>query len=211
MKLRALTQREKILIGGAALLLVLGGLAASFFLPLLGHLRALQQEVIEGERVVSRLRELEAQEPALDRRLAELRAAAASEGLDPGASFGPAEALMLLQSVEETWGISWERITFSAADNGVLAVKAAGMGGYRAVSEFLQALRRFPRTTSMGLTSLGPAGDGVRFELEIGFQLNVAAPRAGPTAPPPAVRLRLSPLPPPAEGRENPFVGGQSP
>ncbi|MEW5934762.1 MAG: hypothetical protein AB1816_14395 [Bacillota bacterium] len=211
MRLRALTQREKVLIGGAALLLALGGLAASLFLPLLGHLRALQQEVIEGERVVSRLRELEAQEPALDRRLAELRAAAASEGLDPGASFGPAEALMLLQSVEETWGVSWERITFAAADKGVLAVKATGAGSYRAVSEFLQALGRFPRTTSMSLTSLGPAQKGVRFELEVGLQLNMVAPRAGPTAPPPAVRLRLPPLPSPAEGRENPFVAGQSP
>ena len=209
--MRALTRREKVLIGGAALLLALGGLAASLFLPVLSHLRALQQEVIEGERVVSRLRELEAQEPALDRRLAELRAAAASEGLDPGASFGPAEVLMLLRSVEETWGVSWERITFAAADKGVLAVKVVGTGGYRAVSEFLQALRRFPRTTSMSLTSLGPAQEGVRFELEIGLQLNVVAPRAGPTAPPPAVRLRVSPLPPPAGGRENPFAAGQSP
>lgn len=211
MRLRAFTQREKVLIGGAALLLALGGLASSLLLPLFGQLRVLQQEVIEGERVVSRLRELEAQEPALDRRLAQLRAAAASEGLDPGASFGPAEALMLLQSVEQTWGVSWERITFAAADGGVLAVKATGTGSYRAVAEFLQALRRFPRTTGMSLTSLGPAQKGVRFELEVGLQLNLVAPRAGPTAPPPAVKLRVSPLPSPAEGRENPFAAGQSP
>lgn len=211
MRLRPLTAREKLFIGGAVLVLALGGLAAGLFLPVVGHLRVLQREVIEGERVVSHLRELEGQEPALDRRLAELRAAAASEGLDAGAPFGPAEALMLLQSVEKTWGVSWERIAFAAADKGVLTIKVTGTGGYRAVSEFLQALRRFPRTTSMSLTSLGPVREGVRFELEIGLQWNTVPPRPGPTAPPPTVRLRIWPLPAPEGGRENPFVGGPSP
>lgn len=209
MRFRALTPRERVLMGGAVLLLVLGSLAASLLLPLFSHLRALQQEVREGEQLVLHLHDLEAEEPALDRRLAELRAAVTSEGLDPGASFGPAEALMLLHSVEETWGVSWERMNFTVGEKGVLAVKATGVGGYRAVSEFLRALRRFPRTASINLTSLGPAGEGVRFEIDMALQLNVVAPPAGPTAPPPAMKLRLPPLPSPTEGRENPFVTGQ--
>ncbi|MEW6398903.1 MAG: hypothetical protein AB1503_07040 [Bacillota bacterium] len=209
MKLRGLTHREKLLVAAAASLLVLGGLTASTLLPVLSRLWALKAEVTKGEQLVSRLRDLEGQEAALDDRLQELREAVTREGRDVTVPFGPSDVLMLLQASQDTWGLSWEQLTFSAGDKGLFTVRVSGTGGYGPVSEFLQALRWFPHTASISLASLRPAGAAVRFDLEIGFQLSPVVPVTGPTAPRPTVRLQVPPLPPPSEGRENPFAPGR--
>ena len=206
MRLRALTYREKQLIAAGSILLILGGVGAGTFLPVVSRLGALKVEVAEGERFILRLRDLESQEAALDQRLNQLREAVALEGLDPRIPFGASEVLMLLQSAEDIWGLSLEQVTFGSQDKGVFAVQVTGTGGYREVSDFLQALRMFPRTSSISLAVLRPAKTGVRFELQVGFQLNPVLPSSGPAAPRPAARLRVPPLPGPSEGRENPFT-----
>ncbi|MEW6546678.1 MAG: hypothetical protein AB1446_07160 [Bacillota bacterium] len=205
MRLRPLTPREKTIVAAGLVLLIIGALGVSLFLPAVTRLQALRLEVAEGEKVVGRLRELEGQEAALEKRLQELRKAVASAGVDPGTPFDAADVVMLLKSAEDTWNLSFLKLTLGVDGKGVLTIQVSGTGGYRQVSEFLQALRVFPRTASMSLTTLGPAEGGVSFDLQVGFQLNPGAPAPGPAAPRPGVKLRVPPVPAPAEGRENPF------
>lgn len=206
MRLRALAPRERVLVAAGGVLLVLAGLSAALLLPLVGQLHALRVEVTGTEEAVARLRGVEAEEPALDRRLEELRARVAREGLDPEAAFGPAEAIMLLEWVERTWGLNWEEISFTTAGNGTMGVKIAGTGPYDGVCEFLRALRRFPRTAGLAVGALAAAGPGVRLEAEVTFQANPVEVTGGPVSPAPPAPLEVPPLPSAGASRRNPFA-----
>lgn len=206
MALRALSPREKILILAGAVLVFLAGMF-TLLLPPLMRLAGLRAEVARGRQLLVQIRELEAQEAALDRKLEELRTRLQEAGIaDPKAGFDVGDALLLFQQVEATWGLRVEGLMASAEGTEVLVAKVAVAGGYRELAECLEALRAFPRTAQLDVTGVTSVGAGVQADLQVRFRLTLRPPAPGPAAQPAGIRLRVPPLPALVGGRENPFA-----